>query len=129
MKGRCHNPNNSGYRYWGEKGVSVCARWRESFTAFLEDMGESPSQQHSLDRFPDKNGNYEPGNVRWATRSEQQRNKRNSVYLDVRGERRLLQEWAEAFGVPAGTIAKRIKRGWTHEDAVTRPFAPNQWHR
>jgi hypothetical protein len=74
MRTRCHNPKNAAYRYYGGRGIKVCERWN-AFTNFLADMGAKPSAAHSLDRI-ENDGDYEPGNCKWATRSEQQRNKR-----------------------------------------------------
>lgn len=78
MKDRCLNPNSSNYAYWGGRGVGVYAPWVDDFTLFNAYVGPKPTPSHSLDRFPDKNGNYEPGNVRWATKLEQTQN-RNSL--------------------------------------------------
>lgn len=75
MKGRCNNPNRREYKHYGARGIKVCERWINSFTNFYKDMGVKPSAKHSLDRI-DFNGNYEPGNCRWATSLEQRANQR-----------------------------------------------------
>ncbi len=75
MKGRCLNPQDSNYPSWGGRGIKVHPEWVTDFTAFLRYIGPRPTPQHSLDRYPDKNGNYEPGNVRWATKQEQTDNR------------------------------------------------------
>ena len=72
---RCTNPKNPGWKNYGGRGIKVCSRWLD-FVNFLADVGRKPSPKHSLDRFPNNDGNYEPGNVRWATKSQQQSNQR-----------------------------------------------------
>lgn len=75
---RCTNPNVSQWKRYGARGVKICKRWRDSFENFLSDMGQRPSPKHSLDRWPNRDGNYEPGNCRWATAKEQAQNRDNS---------------------------------------------------
>lgn len=75
MLNRCCNPNSQRWEYWGGRGISVCPAWREDFTVFLADMGERPSEKHSLDRI-DNDGNYTPENCRWATAKAQRANQR-----------------------------------------------------
>lgn len=74
---RCTNQKLAAYARYGGAGISICKEWREDFSKFLADVGARPSPSHSIDRFPNKYGNYEPGNVRWATALEQRHNRRD----------------------------------------------------
>lgn len=76
MIARCYNPRNDSYSRYGAMGIRVCERWLESFDNFYADMGDKPTPKHSIDRYPNNAGNYEPGNCRWATWIEQAANKR-----------------------------------------------------
>lgn len=75
MRYRCSQPRNNSWQWYGKKGVKVCARWERSFKAFFEDLGPRPTPEHSLDRYPDRDGDYKPGNVRWATSDQQAANR------------------------------------------------------
>lgn len=77
MISRCENPNVKDFRHYGGRGISVCARWRRDYLTFLADMGRRPSPAHSIDRYPNNDGNYEPGNCRWATSKQQRANQRS----------------------------------------------------
>jgi hypothetical protein len=110
MRDRCNSPNHTEFKRYGARGIRVCERW-ESFVDFLADMGPRPSAEHSLDRFPDQNGNYEPGNVRWATRIEQGRNKRNNRLLTLDGQTHCVTELADRLNLSVHTIRMRLKHG------------------
>lgn len=98
MRARCENPNLPAFAYYGGRGIRVCDRWNNSFEAFLADMGKRPSPTHSLDRI-DTNGNYEPSNCRWATKTEQARNTRKCVRFEVNGKRLSLSELSTLWGL------------------------------
>lgn len=117
---RCLDPNNSDYHNYGGRGITVCQQWMQSFEAFLEDMGYRPDNC-SLDRV-DNDGNYEPNNCRWATRSEQQRNRSDNHSLTYNGKTFCIAEWAEVTGLPHWSIRYRIKQGWTVGNALTMPL-------
>ena len=118
MRQRCENPNNKSYARYGGKGITVCQRWTGSFEAFLTDMGPRPSPNHSLDRI-DGTRSYEPGNVRWATMTEQNRNRGDNHILVHNGESRSIAEWSERTGISVSAIRCRLRRGWSIDDTLT----------
>lgn len=103
----------------------ICSRWRDSFENFMSDVGPRPSEKHSIDRYPDNNGNYEPGNVRWATASEQARNTRRTVRVTIDGKTVALAEYTEKMKLDHDLVASRLSMGWTIEAAVTVPRNPH----
>jgi len=119
MQARCHNENHPKRALYGGRGVRVADEWRgtDGFAAFLAHIGRRPSSKHSLDRI-DVNRGYEPGNVRWATSVEQNRNRRNSRSLTIGGRTALLVEWAEEAGVDPKRVWGRLIRGWPDAEAV-----------
>jgi hypothetical protein len=125
MKERCSKQGTKDYANYGGRGVTVCGRWRDNFEAFYADMGPRPSLQHSIER-RDNAGDYEPQNCYWATRTQQNRNRRGVHRITVNGVTRTRPEWAEACGLrDHRVIDTRLRRGWSIERAVTTP--PRQW--
>jgi len=118
IKKRCYDTHCIGYHDYGARGINVCERWRENFPAFLADMGQKPTPEHSIDRI-DNNGNYEPGNCRWATRKVQNRNKGNNRIIEFNGHAKSLAEWAEELGMNYMTLYNRLRLGWSVERAFT----------
>ena len=121
MQGRCYNKNNEAYHLYGGRGIKVCDRWLQSFDNFYDDMGKRPSVKHSLDRWPDMDGNYEPRNCRWATKIEQARNRNTTVFVVFNGESIPLQEAAEKLGIDYRTMWHRYKIG-KREDMLFAPL-------
>jgi hypothetical protein len=120
MVERCESQNHPSYLRYGARGISVCPRWRASFSAFLADMGTRPPKT-TLERIDNSKG-YEPGNCCWADRKTQARNKRNNRLLTARGETKTLAEWSEVTGLNFATILTRIDRdGWEVEKALFTP--------
>ena len=122
MIGRCHNPTYARYKDYGERGIQVCEKWRNSFDAFFEDVGLRPSILYTLDRI-DVNGNYEPRNVRWATAKEQNRNRRSTKLYELNGESKTLAEWAELAEIPYSRVKQRVLTyKWDLSEALGTPI-------
>lgn len=107
----CYNPNCVDYPDYGGRGIIVCDEWRNDFLAFYNYVGDRPSPEYSLDRI-DNNGNYEPGNVRWATIEQQARNRRNNRLLTYNNETHCVAEWEEILGFNKGVLRARLYLGW-----------------
>lgn len=130
MKDRCYNPNNTCYGRYGGRGIGVCQRWRESFEAFYEDMGDRPSGM-SLDRI-DNDGEYSPANCRWADSLTQRSNTRKPLRtFEINGVTKTVAEWCREYGVSQSLVNNRISNGWHGEAVFTmspKPgFRPNEF--
>lgn len=123
MKDRCNNPKNKNYADYGGRGVKVCDRWQTDFSAFLADVGRRPSSELTLERI-ENDGNYEPGNVRWATRKEQKANQRprkDAITITVNGNAYLLHVAAKTFGINYQTLYHRVKSQKLSGDEAIHP--------
>jgi len=121
MKRRCTDPSSPTYKRHGARGITVCQRWLHSFADFIADMGPRPSAAHSIDRI-DNEGNYEPGNCRWATREEQMGNTRHTPRFTHQGTTKTLVEWAAHLGINTDTLRHRLMRKkWPVDLALTTP--------
>lgn len=125
MKARCSDPRHSSYPRYGAIGITVSASWQHDYLAFLNHVGRRPSPEYSIDRIDNTRG-YEPGNVRWATRSEQQRNMRTNRMATLDGVTRCVTEWAEILGINHWTIQKRLQRGWSDSQALSTKDRPSR---
>lgn len=116
---RCYKPATNGYSRYGGKGITVCARWLGpvGFENFLFDMGDRPDGM-TLDRYPNRVGNYEPGNCRWATYKEQNNGRSNNRILEYDGRKQTIMQWAEELHVPYTRIWKRLEAGWSVTEAL-----------
>lgn len=120
MLSRCKYPDQKGFKYCGAQGIQVCDRWR-IFENFLADIGERPSKLHSLDRI-ERDHDYGPGNCRWATRREQDRNKQQTVNIAVGDRTMCATDWAIERGLKPSTVLARIyKLGWDPLLAISEP--------
>lgn len=129
MIARCYDSAGEQYARYGGRGIKVCERWRVAFDNFFKDMGEPPSQKHSIDRI-NTHGDYEPTNCRWALPIVQVRNRTNTKRCELNGVTSPLGEWCDKFSVPYRRVALRMRRGWTLADALTRPARePGYCHR
>ena len=123
MKQRCSNENNHKYKDYGERGISVCKEWEYFENFYRWSMNNGYSDDLTIDRINNDKG-YSPDNCRWATKTEQARNKRNTRFIEYDGEIKPLPEWAEERRIPSSVIRKRLKIGWSMEEALNIPVLP-----
>jgi hypothetical protein len=126
---RCTNPESISFPSYGGRGIKVCDRWKD-FLVFQSDMGHRPSPQHSLDRV-NNDGDYEPGNCRWATRLEQSNNQRSNRLITFRGKTLSVAEMCRTYGKDHLLVRSRLREGWSVDAAMTyprlfNPKKPNQ---
>lgn len=125
MRRRCFVETDPAYTDYGGRGITVCDRWvngadgKAGFERFVNDMGPKPTPQHSIDR-RDSDGNYEPGNCRWATKAEQARNRRSNRYVEVGGARMSVAEACDRLGLSYAIVNDRLQKGWSFERAISQ---------
>lgn len=123
MKYRCYNKKNKAFAYYGGRGIKVCFEWKNDFLAFYHDMGPRPNGM-SLDRI-DHNGDYSPSNCRWATPTQQTRNRRNVLLYTINGETKALAEWCDLFKVKYKSVWGRIN---LHGESIRIAIAYSKQH-
>lgn len=122
IKTRCYNPKHRYFYRYGGRGIVLCERWSESFENFLADMGPRPSPKHTIDRI-NNDGNYEKANCRWATMQEQQNNKSSNEHIEYFGVRLTLAEAGRISHLKESAIRRRLKLGWTINNAMSAPLS------
>jgi hypothetical protein len=119
MKERCYNKNHKSYKDYGGRGIIVCSEWVSSFESFLEDMGEAPGKEFTIDRI-DNDAGYSKANCRWATKRQQARNRRSSTRVQWEGSTCTVVELSEKIDLPASLIYQRIYSGKPLTDEVRK---------
>lgn len=119
LKSRCCNPSSPYFSDYGGRGITVCDQWKDSFLTFLADMGRKPTPKHTIER-KNNDGNYEPGNCKWATVVEQANNRRSSKFIVVGGVRMTISQCSRQYGIKMKTLWDRLQAGWDANEAATR---------
>lgn len=127
MLGRCLRPTHNAYRHYGGRGITICDRWqgKDGYRNLIADIGPRPSPKHQLER-KDNDGNYEPGNVKWALKIEQMRNFRRNVNVTMAGRTQCLSAWAEELGLTPASFWLRLHKGWPEEKLLLPNTQPDQ---
>ena len=124
IKKRCFNENNSHYKYYGKRGISVYPNWVNSYLSFrgyiLNSIGEPPKGM-TLGR-KDNNKNYEPGNLQWEDYPTQNRNRRSNIILTYKGKTKVATDWALEYGIKIPTFFSRLQRGWPIDKILETPI-------
>lgn len=120
MISRCENPSDSGYCNYGGRGIAVCDEWHDYNVFATWALLNGFATGLSIDRI-NNDGNYSPDNCRWATRKEQENNKRSNRRVEMDGETKTLSQWCEIYNINNITVQSRLRYGWTIEDAIKRP--------
>jgi hypothetical protein len=119
MRARCTNPNRKQWPQYGGRGIVVHPEF-DTFEKFFKYIGKCPNPSMSLDRI-DVNGDYEPGNIRWATPRTQKLNRTDTRHITFEGDTRTLKEWSEFAGISLATLWKRLNDGWDFSAAIHTP--------
>lgn len=129
MKDRCNSNTPNSKKNYKDKGIKVCDRWlgKEGLSNFLQDMGEKPTREHTIERL-DGAMDYSPGNCIWATMTTQSNNTSRNKRYQYKGETKTISQWSKEYNLHRGTLRVRINKGWTMEKALlTEPSHGNKW--
>ena len=124
IKNRCFNPKNYSYKNYSARGIKVCDEWKNNPKLFCNwAINNGYNDELTIDRI-DVNDDYKPSNCRWITKSEQTKNKRNTIYLTYKNETKTLIEWSKEKKLNLKTLQSRTQRGWTPEKILETPIIP-----
>ena len=121
MRSRCNDPNSPDYRNYGGRGITVCDEWNEYFITFAEWAIDNGYRDGLTIERIDNDKGYYPGNCRWVDRLAQNNNRRDNRKLTLNGVTHNLSQWARITGLKENCIRERLRRGWSEEDALTKP--------
>lgn len=124
MKTRCYNKNDKAYKNYGGRGIAICDEWKEDLTAFSDwAMKNGYRDDLTIERI-DVDGNYSPENCKWITLAEQEQNRRNTIFLEYKGEKLRINEWAERYGIDPLILRARLYKGKGIGEALETPVIP-----
>ena len=124
IKDRCNNPNSKVYKDYGGRGIKICPEWNNDFSAFKNWAYENGYDESlSIDRI-DNNKGYSPENCRWVDSKTQGNNRRTNHCVTIDGVTKTIMQWSEEYGIKYDTIQRRIRDGWSEQDAITKPIIP-----